>query len=146
VLHAVLIFRMLMSRLSGACHAEVAPHHLPGRESGIAKKEQQQEQHVDADAASRVAAVIVAAVAAARATRTERTGTNIPSAGPLIQKANLPAAPPAPAAAAVAAVSSILGAALALMVSKPRSGRRACPELVEGSNQGGELQGSGPRP
>jgi hypothetical protein len=37
--HAVLIFRMLMSRLSGECHAEVAPHHLPGGESGIAKKE-----------------------------------------------------------------------------------------------------------
>jgi hypothetical protein len=138
---------MLMSRLSRDWHADVAPHHLPGRESGIAKKEQQQEQHIDADAAAPAAVIVAAAVVAARATRTGRTGTNIPSAGPLIQKANLPAAPAAStAAAAVAAVSSILGAALALMVSRPRSGRRACPELVEGSNQEGELQGSGPRP
>jgi hypothetical protein len=144
VRHAVRVFRMLMSRLSRDWHADVAPHRLPGGESGIAKKEQQ--QHVDTDAAARAAAVIVAAVVAARATRTEGTGTNIPSAGPLIQNEKFPSAPAAPAAAAVAAVSSILGAALALMVSKPRSGRRACPELVEGSNQEGELQGSGPRP
>jgi hypothetical protein len=141
VRHAVRVFRMLMSRLSRDWHADVAPHRLPGGESGIAKKEQQ--QHVDTDAAARAAAVIVAAaVAAALATRTGRTGTNIPSAGPLIQKANLPAATAATAAtaaaAAVAAVSSILAAALALMVSRPRIGRP--------SNQEGEPQGSGPRP
>jgi hypothetical protein len=139
VLHAVRVFRRLMSRLSGECHADVAPHRLPGGNSGIAEKEQQ--QHVDTDAAAR-AAVIVAAGVAARATR----AASVLPAGPLIQKANLPAAPAASTAAAVAAVSSILGAALALMVSRPRSGRRACPELVEGSNQEGELQGSGPRP
>jgi hypothetical protein len=184
VLNAVQVFRMLMSRLAGACHAEVAPHRLPGGNSGIAKKEQQQ-QHVDVDtaapaavivaaggaaaralilrrpegsphpeeppqAASRrvegtrvksqapAAAVIVAAGVAARATRAPRAL----SADPLIQKANLPAAPSGPAepaaAAAVAAVSSILAAALALMVSRPHSGRL--------SNQEGELQGSGPRP
>jgi hypothetical protein len=138
VLHAIRVFRMLMSRLSRDWHADVAPHRLPGGESGIAKKEQQQEQHIHANAAAR-AAVIAAAVVAARATRTGRTGTNIPSAGPLIQKANLPAAPAAStAAAAVAAVSSILGAALALMVSRPRSGRP--------SNHEGGLQASGPRP
>jgi hypothetical protein len=145
VLNAVRVFRMLMSRLSGECHADlsrrsrrakadVAPHRLPVGNRGIAKKEPQQQQHVDVDDGAR-AAVIAASVVAARATRTEGTGTNIPSAGPLIQNEKFPAAP---AAAAVAAMSSILGAALALMVSRPRSGRP--------SNQEGELQGSGPRP
>jgi hypothetical protein len=173
VRNAVRVFRMLMSRLSRDWHADVAPHRLPGGNSGIAEKEQQQEQHIDAEAAA-PAAVIVAArtatalalilrrpegsphpeeppqaasrrvegtraksqapaaaviVAAARATREAIA----PSAGPLIQKANLPAAPAEPAAAAEAATSSILAAALALMVSRPHSGRL--------SNQEGELQG-----
>jgi hypothetical protein len=100
VRNAVLVFRMLMSRLSGECHAEVAPHRLPGGESGIAKKEPQQQQHIDANAAARAAVIVAAAVVAARATRTGRTGTNIPSTGALIQKANLPAAPAEPAATA----------------------------------------------
>jgi hypothetical protein len=187
VLHAVRVFRMLMSRLAGECHADVTPHRLPGGEIGIAEKEQQQqEQHIDAEAAARAAvivaaartatalalilrrpegsphpeeppqaasrrvegtraksqapaaAVIVAAGVAARATRE----ASARAAGPLIQKANLTAAPSGPAepaaAAAVAAVSSILAAALALMVSRPRIGRP--------SNQEGEPQGSGPRP
>jgi hypothetical protein len=105
VLHAASMLWMLMSRLSRDWHADVAPHRLPGGESGIAKKEQQQEQHIDAEAAARAAVI-----AAARATRTGRTGTNIPSSGALIQKANLPAAPAAStAAAAVAAAGSKIG-------------------------------------
>jgi hypothetical protein len=95
VLHAVRVFRRLMSRLSGECHADVAPHRLPGGNSGIAEKEQQ--QHVDTDAAAR-AAVIVAAGVAARATR----AASVLPAGPLIQKSNLPAEPAGPAAAATA--------------------------------------------
>jgi hypothetical protein len=90
VRNAVRVFRMLMSRLSGACHAEVAPHRLPGGNSGIAKKEQQ--QHIDADAAA-PAAVIVAAGVATRAT----CAASVLPAGPLIQKTNLPAAPAAAA-------------------------------------------------
>jgi hypothetical protein len=80
----------------------VAPHRLPGGESGIAKKEQQQEQHIHANAAARAAVI----VAAARTTRTGRTGTIAPSARPavyLIQKENLPAAPAAPAEPAATA-------------------------------------------
>jgi hypothetical protein len=175
VRNAVRVFRMLMSRLSRDWHADVAPHRLPGRKSGIAKKEPQQQQHIDAEAAARAAVIVAAAVAAAlalilrgpagpsRRTRakspTPATAVIIAAAGvaeratreasarsadPLFQKANLPAAPAAPAtpaepaAAAVAAVRSILAAALALMVSRPHSGRL--------SNQEGELQGSGPRP
>jgi hypothetical protein len=65
VRNAVQVFRMLMSRLSGECHADVAPHRLPGRENGIAEKEQQQEQHVGPDAAR--AAVIAAAARTATA-------------------------------------------------------------------------------
>jgi hypothetical protein len=153
VLHAVRVFRMLMSRLAGECHADVTPHRLPGGEIGIAEKEQQQqEQHIDAEAAARAAvivaaartatalalilrrpegsphpeeppqaasrrvegtrvksqapaaAVIVAAGVAARATRAPRAS----SVGPLIQKANLPAAA-APAEPAAAAASSKIG-------------------------------------
>jgi hypothetical protein len=113
VLHAVLIFRMLMSRLSGECHAEVAPHHLPGRENGIATKEQQQEQHVDANAAARAAVIVAAAVVAARATPTRRTRTIAPSSGALFQNEKFPAAPAAlaaPAEPTAAAASSTLAA------------------------------------
>jgi hypothetical protein len=107
VLNAVQVFRMLMSRLSGECHAEVAPHRLPGGESGIAKKEPQQQQRIDAEAAAPAAVIVAAAVVAARATRAGRTGTNIPSAGPLIQNEKFPAASAEPAvAAATAAVAS----------------------------------------
>jgi hypothetical protein len=94
VLNAASILWMLMSRLSRDWHADVPPHRLPGGESGIAKKEQQ--QHVDPDAAARVAVI----AAAARATRTGRTGTIAPSAGPLIQNEKFPAAPAAAATAA----------------------------------------------
>jgi hypothetical protein len=121
VLNAASILWMLMSRLSGACHADlsrrsrkakadVAPHRLPGGNSGIAKEEQQ--QHVDTDAAAR-AAVIVAAVVAARATPTRRTRTIAPSSGALIQNEKFPAAPAAlaaPAEPTAAAASSTLAA------------------------------------
>jgi hypothetical protein len=98
VLNAAAILWMVCVRLARDWHTDVAHAGLPGGKSGIAKKEQQQEQHIEAEAGARAAVIVAAAVVAARATRTGRTGTNIPSAGPLIQKANLPAAPAAPAA------------------------------------------------
>jgi hypothetical protein len=112
VLNAAAILWMVCVRLARDWHTDVAHAGLPGGKSGIAKKEQQK-QHIDAEAGARAAVIVAAAVAAALATREAIA----PSAGPLIQKANLSAEPAAPAepaaAAAVAAASSIL-AALAL--------------------------------
>jgi hypothetical protein len=109
VRNAVRVFRMLMSCLSGACHADVAPHRLPGGNSGIAKKEQQQHIHADAVRAAMI-------VAAAVATRSARAGTISPPTDPLIQNVSLPAAPAEPAAA-----GSKLGDAFASVASSGTS-------------------------
>jgi hypothetical protein len=135
VLNAAAILWMVCVRLARDWHTDVAHAGLPGGKSGIAKKEQQQAQHLDTDAGAAVAVVV-----AARGTRSGRDGTISPSTGPLIQNANLPATPAAPAepAAPAAMAGSKIGGAFALMVSRPRSGRP--------SNHEGELQGSGLRP
>jgi hypothetical protein len=119
VRHAASILWMACVRLSRDWHTDAAPAGLPGGKKGIAQKEQQQqEQHVDADAGARTAAVIVAAgVAGARAARAARAL----SVDPLIQKDKLPAEPaePAePAAPEAATTSSNMSARLRELSSR----------------------------